>query len=186
MAGQPVAPQLIAENDLTDQDRSQIRALLTAAFADYAELWIDNDSWGGPLEHRLLLRDTNDRLVGHLGFAKRLIDVASQSVLIAGIGTVAILPDMQGQGLGRYLLNALRSTLRKQIPVAFGFLQCRDAVVAFYEKSGFIRIQQPVRSFDPNSRQWQTDQTATMILPIAASHGSWPQGGIVDLMGMPW
>lgn len=181
-----VKTALIAENDLATTDRAKIRALLTAAFPDYEDLWIGHDSWGGPLEHRLLLRDVSHRLIGHLGFARRIINVGGRTVLIAGIGTVALLPEMQGQGLGRHLLKELHTILRRQRPVDFGFLQCRDVVTGFYERSGFSRITQPVRSFDPDRRRWQTDDAATMILPATAELDAWPRDGLVDLMGMPW
>lgn len=181
-----VTAVLIAENDLAIADRKKIRALLTAAFPGYEDLWVIHDSWGGPLEQRLLLRDLSGRLVGHLGFARRVIEVGGHPVSVAGIGTVALVPDMQGQGLGRHLLHELAVILRQDMKVDFGFLQCRDAVIGFYEKSGFIRITQQIRSFDPDRRRWQFDDTAAMILPARSGLGNWPQEGLVDLMGMPW
>lgn len=178
--------RLIAENDLAEADRALIRDLLTAAFPGHADLWIVCDFWGGPLEYRLLLRDITGRLTGHLGFARRLIRVNDQPVLVAGIGAVAILPDWQGQGAGRQLLAAVKTILANNAMADFGFLQCRDDVTGFYEKSGFHRIPQPVRSFDPDRLVWQTDDTATLILPVALPLQAWPRDGIVDLMGMPW
>ena len=186
MPAPPTTCLLIAENDLGAADREKIRALLTAAFPKYANLWIAADSWGGPLEYRLLLRDLTGRLVGHLGFSRRVIEIGGKRRLIAGIGTVAILPDMQGQGLGMRLLGELRIVLRRDVPVEFGFLQCRDAVVGFYERAGFTRIKQTVRSFHPDQRRWQMDDAAAMILPAGPTADTWPKDGIVDLMGMPW
>lgn len=186
MSQAPATIRLVAENDLTASDRALIRALLTAAFPNHATLWLVRDFWGGPLEHRLLLRDVTGRLVGHLGFARRLIEVDGRAVSIAGIGEVAVLPDCQGQGWGRRLLAALAEHLATEAAVDFGFLQCRDAVVPFYEKTGFHRIGQKVRSFDPRSALWQTDDAAALILPVGLAVSSWPQEGLVDLMGMPW
>ncbi|HEX9446782.1 MAG TPA: GNAT family N-acetyltransferase [Dongiaceae bacterium] len=186
MPDQRTTSTLIAENDLTGADRNKIRAFLTAAYPGYAELWTQQDFWGGPPEHRLLLRDPSGRLVGHLGFARRLIEVDARAVRIAGIGAVAILPEMQGRGIGRHLLAELTAILRHDVAVEFGFLQCRDAVIGFYENCGFQRITQQVRSFDPNFRRWQVDDAAAMILPASATADSWPRHGLVDLMGMPW
>jgi len=183
---QPATFRLVHENDLGGSDRLHIRDLLTAAFPNHAALWRERDFWGGPLEHRLLLRDLSGRLVGHLGFARRLIEVDGQCVKIAGIGAVAILPDFQGQGWGRRLLSRLGTHLAAEADVEFGFLQCRDIVVPFYEKLGFRRITQRVRSFDPQRSCWQTDDAAALILPVTAGIDRWPRDGIVDLMGMPW
>ncbi|HVJ39858.1 MAG TPA: GNAT family N-acetyltransferase [Dongiaceae bacterium] len=186
MAALSATTQLVAENDLTTADRARIRSLLTAAFPDHAALWLVRDFWGGPLEYRILLQNVAGQLAAHLGFARRLIRVNDRSVAIAGIAAVAILPDFQGQGLGRKLLSALGAILAEETSIDFGFLQCRYDVAGFYERSGFHRISQPVRSFDPDRMIWQTDRTAALILPVAAAEEDWPRGGIVDLMGMPW
>lgn len=186
MTEQPATFRLVHENDLTASDRAVIRGLLTAAFPAYAALWQERDSWGGPLEYRLLLRDMSGRLIGHLGFAHRLIEVGGRRIKIAGIGAVAILPDDQGQGWGRRLLSQLETHLATEAEVEFGFLQCRDVVVPFYEKRGFHRIPQQVRSFDPRHLRWLTDDAAALILPVTAGRDSWPREGVVDLMGMPW
>jgi aminoglycoside 2'-N-acetyltransferase I len=183
---QPATFRLVHENDLTASDRVLIRGLLTAAFPDYATLWEERDFWGGPIEHRLLLRNISGQLIGHLGFAHRLIEVGDQRIKIAGIGAVAILPDDQGQGWGRRLLSKLETHLAAAAEVEFGFLQCHDIVVPFYEKLGFHRIAQQVRSFDPRHLRWLTDDAAALIVPISAARETWPGDGIVDLMGMPW
>jgi len=183
---QPATFRLVSENDLGSSDRLQIRDLLTAAFPNHTSLWRERDFWGGPLEYRLLLRDISGRLVGHLGFANRLIEVDGQRIKIAGIGAVAILPEAQGLGWGRRLIAQLATHLRAEADVEFGFLQCRDVVVPFYERLGFCRIAQLVRSFDPQQLRWQTDDAAALILPVTAGIDRWPRDGIVDLMGMPW
>jgi aminoglycoside 2'-N-acetyltransferase I len=182
----PLTARLIGENDLTAHDRSNIRHLLIAAYPQYAELWALRDFWGGPAEYRLLLLDHTGRLVAHLGFARRVILVGDRTVLVAGIGAVAVLPDLQGQQVGRRLLHRLQHVLREDVPVSFGFLQCRDAVVDFYVKAGLTRVTQLVHSFDPDHRRWQTDDAAAMILPALAPAQDWPASGLIDLMGMPW
>lgn len=182
----PSTTVLVAENDLATADRDKIRTLLTAAFPGYARLWTTRDFWGGPPDFRLLSRDLTGRLIGHLALARRLIKIDTQSVLIGGIGSVAIFPEMQGQGVGQELLTTLKSILERDVPVDFGFLQCRDAVTGFYERSGFTRINQKVRSFDPDHRIWQVDDAAAMIFPALKPVEAWPSQGIVDLMGMPW
>jgi len=182
----PLTARLIGENDLSAHDRHNIRRLLIAAYPQYAELWSLRDFWGGPAEYRLLLLDLSGRLIAHLGFARRLIRVGDQTVMIGGIGAVAVLPDMQGQRLGRHLMQRLHVILQNDTPVSFGFLQCRDAVVDFYAKAGLTRVKQLVRSFDPDHRRWQTDDAAAMILPARSSLEDWPRSGVIDLMGMPW
>jgi GNAT superfamily N-acetyltransferase len=182
----PLVARLIAENDLTAHDRQNIRSLLIAAYPQYEHLWTQHDFWGGPAEYRLLLLERTGRLAAHLGFARRLIKVGETPLLITGIGAVAVLPDLQGQQVGHQLLRDLRQCLCIDLPVDFGFLQCRDAVVGFYAKAGFRRVGQQVRSFDPDNRLWQIDDAAAMVLPAKAPIDAWPTHGLIDLMGMPW
>ena len=72
------------------------------------------------------------------------------------------------------------------LPTDFGFLQCRKAVIGFYECGGFVRAYQPVRFFDPDEQQWALNAEPTMVVPVLAELAAWPGSGEVDLHGLPW
>jgi nodulation protein A len=176
---------LVGEKDLTRAQEERIQALLLAAFPQYREIWSRHTFWGGPAEYRLWL-ECEDKIIAHLGFAKRTICVGEQDVLIAGIGAVATRPDFQGRGLGKQLFAELRKILLTQLSVDFGYLGCREAVIGFYEKAGFTLYRQTVYCLNPYEQQWNYDDGAQMVMPIRKPLTDWNATGLIDLRGMPW
>lgn len=177
--------RLVAEHDLSVTDQQQIQRLLVAAFPEY-DTFMTASYWGAQPEYRLWLARADGRLLAHLGFGRRLIEVGDVELLIAGVGEVATDPAWQGRGLGRRLMQALPAILRDQVPVAFGFVQCRAAVVPFYVRSGWQRIEQTTTFVDPDTAAWTTYAGPTLVLPAQATLAAWPRTGQIDLRGMPW
>lgn len=177
--------QLVAEKDLTRDQEQRIQALLLAAFPQYEAIWSRHSFWGGPAEYRLWLEQDN-KMIAHLGFANRNIRVGEQEVLIAGIGAVATHPEFQGRGVGKQLFAELKKILHRRPPVDFAFLECREAVIGFYEKAGFTLHRQIVYCFHPKKREWIHDDGAKMVMPIHKSLEEWNADGLIDLGGMPW
>ncbi len=176
---------LVAEKDLTRNQEQLIQALLLAAFPQYENIWSRHTFWGGPAEYRLWL-EQDKRIIAHLGFAKRDIKVGNDEVVITGIGAVATHPDLQERGVGKHLFAELRKTLLEQFPVDFAFLECREAVISFYEKAGFTLYRQTTYCFHPGKQAWIYDEGAKMVMPIGKPLEMWNANGLIDLRGMPW
>jgi nodulation protein A len=176
---------LVPEKDLTRDHESCIQALLLAAFPQYEDIWTRQSFYGGPAEYRLWL-EQDQKMIAHLGFAKRTIRVGEHEVLIAGVGAVATHPEFQGQGVGRQLFAKLKKILLTQLPVDFAFLECREAVIGFYEKAGFTLHRQTVHCFHPGKQAWIYDEGAKMVMPIRKTLDEWDINGLIDLRGMPW
>ena len=109
-----------------------------------------------------------------------------RSVTLVGVGGVATHPVVQRQGVGRRLLRELHAFLHTRPEVEFAFLQCREEVVPFYERGGFVRVPGPAQHLDPDEGQWVTDTGPTLILPVHAAQAEWPVGETVNLRGTPW
>jgi nodulation protein A len=176
---------LVAGKDLTRDREGRIQDLLITAFPHYEEIWSRQFFRGGPAEYRLWL-EQDQTMIAHLGFARRIIRVGEQEVLIAGVGAVATHPDFQGQGVGRQLFAELKKILLTQLPVDFAFLECREAVIGFYEKAGFTLHRQTVYCFHPDQKKWIFDEGAKMVMPIHETLEAWDANGLIDLRGMPW
>lgn len=177
--------RLVAEQDLSVTDHQQIQRLLVAAFPQY-DTFTTASYWGAQPEYRLWLAASDGCLLAHLALGRRLVGVGSAELMIAGVGEVATDPGWQGRGLGRRLMQALQGILRSQVPVAFGFVQCREAVVPFYARSGWQRINQIATFLDPDTAAWTTYQGPTLVMPAQAALEAWPHTGQIDLRGMPW
>lgn len=178
--------RFVAEAKLNADDHAAISALLVAAFPEHADTFRAASWYGGRPDHRLWLQDSDDALVAHLDFERRLISVGDREVLVAGVGEVATHPHQQGRGLGQRLLAELRRVLTAETPVAFGYLGCREEVVGYYERVGWHRIDQKSREIDPGSGEWTVSEGPALILPATAPLSAWPREGTIDLRGMWW
>ncbi|MGL4608428.1 MAG: GNAT family N-acetyltransferase [Trueperaceae bacterium] len=176
---------LVAEKDLSRAQEERIQALLIAAFPQYRDIWSQKSFWGGPAEYRLWL-EQDQTIIAHLGFAPRNIRVGEQEVLIAGVGAVTTHPNFQGRGMGQQLFAELQKILLTKTPVDFAFLECREAVIGFYEKAGFTLHRQIVYCFHPDKQVWIDDDGAKMLMPIHKPLEAWDKDGRVDLRGTPW
>ena len=119
------------------------------------------------------------------GVERRVIEVGSADVVVAGIGAVAVHPDVQRQGLGRRLIEALVRVLLADVPVSFGYLTTGPADAAFYRAVGLTRIDATVRYKDPDSGAWEVADPLNFVLPAGSPLAAWPPGPI-DLRGTPW
>jgi GNAT superfamily N-acetyltransferase len=177
--------RLVPEKDLARDHEGRIQELLLAAFPQYKGIWTRQSFYGGPAEYRVWL-EQDQTMIAHLGFAKRNIRVGEREVLVAGVGAVATHPEFQGRGVGRQLFSELKNILLTQLPVEFAFLECREAVIGFYEKAGFTLHRQTVYCFHPGKQEWIYDDGAKMVMPICKTLDEWDANGRIDLRGMPW
>jgi len=182
----PVSLRLLEEASLTLEDHERISSLLVAAFPQFAAIFQEKSFWGSVPQCRLLLENSSGELLAHLEFGLRTIGVGEEEFTVAGIGAVATRPDVQRQHLGRTLFRHLHTLLLERFAVDFGYLGCREAVVGFYEKVGFVRFDQAVLELNPDSGELQESTYPNMVLPVRKPTRAWPGTGRVDLRGIPW
>jgi predicted N-acetyltransferase YhbS len=175
------------ETALTEQDHSALAELLRAAFVGFPDEFAGLRSWAlARKEARLWLADGSGRPVAHLAVERRVVGVGGSESLIAGVGEVAVAPDLQGRGLGARLINELRARLSTEFAADFGFLQCGERVVGFYRRAGFTRASNAVRYLDmKDERTVRETNSPTMVMPGRRPVTEWPDG-VVDLRGLPW
>ncbi|PTA67879.1 GNAT family N-acetyltransferase [Deinococcus arcticus] len=170
---------------ITPELERGLRALLQAAYPQWADFWAGTSFWGSEPEWHLWLAGPGGSPMAQLGFGRRAAEVGGQAVMLAGVGGVATHPDWQGRGLGRQLLGELAAVLHTQALTDFAFLQCREEVAPFYERGGFTRVQGPAHYLDPDEDRWVTNAGPTLILPVRRALSDWPPG-TVHLRGLPW
>jgi GNAT superfamily N-acetyltransferase len=176
--------RLVAEADLTPEDDAAIRALLVAACPRVWDHVRGASWWGSRPDHRLLLLD-GETLAAHLSLVRRVIEVGSDEVLVAGVGAVAVEPSRQRRGYGRRLTEALLQALLRDVPVSFAFLHTGPADVPFYEAVGWTRVHATSRFRDPRTGLSEVTDGPTFVLPAGMAASAWPPGPI-DLRGTPW
>lgn len=176
----------VGHTDLLEEQVAAIASLFDREYqADYGPWDKDNPYGYAPHDYHMLVYQGAD-LVGHVGCQKRWIRVGEQEVLIAGIGGVLIASSHRKVGLGRQMLRFLLEQGRAQLPVSYFYLGCREAVVPFYQASGFTRFCRVETSLDRLSRQpIQAYCQQIMIAPGREALDQFPAGDI-DLRGCAW
>lgn len=174
------------ETALTGSDHAALSELLSAAFADQPGVF-SGRSWAwARKEARLWLADGTGRPVAHLAVERRLVDVGGAELLVAGIGEVAVSPDLHGQGLGAALMAEFRPRLRAEFAADFGFVQCGEQVRDFYRRSGWTPVPNVVRHLDPeDERTVREGVWSALVMAGGRTLTEWPDG-LVDLRGLPW
>ncbi len=158
--------------------RQQLRQLFDSEYLDEHGEWAPEQPYGyAPHDVHVDAR-VHGRVVGHAGWARREIPVGHEGVAIAGVGGVLVSDAVRGMGLGRSLMERAEQSMNDHHGVAFGYLGCREQVVAFYEACGWSRIVAHERwigrngapapmsrasrsSYDPSARRWRCGPTAT-------------------------
>jgi GNAT superfamily N-acetyltransferase len=184
--GSGIAWEFLPESAVTPRLEGEIRSVLVAALPEHADFFTTASYRGSVPEFRLVGRSSGGRLVAHLGCGRREALAGAQPVRILGIGAVAVHPDMQRQGVGRWMFEVLRQESVARGLADWGFLECRERVAGFYEHAGFRRLDQPCTSRDHETQEWETYHGPVMILPMTKSAMEWPSGGEVNLLGMSW
>jgi GNAT superfamily N-acetyltransferase len=133
-----------------------------------------------PTEHHVLVMK-NGRSVSHVGFLKHAVRVGERVISVAGIGGVLTHPMYRGLGFARMAIEeALRQAVH-QLNVQFGLLFCREAMLPWYERQGWMLAQDTVWI-----EQWRgiiPSPLPAMIQCLAVER--WPAGE-VWLGSLPW
>lgn len=133
-----------------------------------------------PKEWHLWLR-RDGRLVAHVGVLERTVAVAGDPVDVAGVGGVLTHPKHRGEGAATSGLRAAHAFIRGNRGLDLALLLCRPALVPFYGRLGWARVNARVTFAQPEG-------STTSPLPLMAAElgvRTWPEGP-VDLRGLPW
>lgn len=134
-----------------------------------------------PTQHRVLLRDAG-AIVGAAGFLRRTVRLDDRDVSVGGVKAVMVLPDRQGEGLGRMAVTAAMTALRREDAPAFGLLFCEPDTVGFYARLGWTAFAGEV-VVDQQEGPLLYDILHCLVAPLS---GPAPKNGRIDLRGLPW
>ena len=139
------------------EDIAGIRAVLTAAFDTSAEAGLvdalrDSDAWLPPLS----VVAAADRVVAHALFSRIVLATADGDVPALALGPVAVLPEVQRQGLGSAVIRHGLARRDDRLVVVLG-----DP--AYYGRFGFV----PGAAHGITG-EWSSFGAAWQVLPPAA------------------
>ncbi|OBA50208.1 GNAT family N-acetyltransferase [Kocuria sp. ICS0012] len=182
------ATQILVEphEQLTAHRIDQLRALFDNEYLTTHGEWDPEQPYGYAPHDVHLIATAMGAVVGHVGWAKRVITVNGQEVTIAGVGGVLVSPAGRGHHLGQQLMEAARQSMLADPDIEFGFLGCAESVVPFYASSGWQRIRAPERWISRGGRAIASPAGHPLfILPVHGNAAEWPTGE-VDLKGRSW
>ncbi|MBV7412268.1 GNAT family N-acetyltransferase [Dermabacteraceae bacterium TAE3-ERU27] len=166
---------------------AEMRRLFDAEYrADFGD-WDPDGPYGYAPADWHVLAWLGRRLVGHVGFQRRVIEVGGVEVAVAGTGGMLVAPEARGCGVGKRLLFRAQRSMIKDAKLDFGYLGCRPAVVGFYESAGWVRIraqESHTDRLDP-ALTVVNDSSPILICPALRPVTEWPNGD-VDLRGGAW
>jgi predicted N-acetyltransferase YhbS len=120
------------------------------------------------------------RLVAHAGLLQLPISVGGLQAQVAGIGGVAVAPDLRGYGLARLVVSAVVDHARTMGP-RHGLLFCRPPLVPLYRRLGWRTLEEDVHVEQPEGPVVMP--LRTMWTPLSGG-ASWPAGE-VRLLSLP-
>lgn len=177
--------EVLAHQELTEADLGELGLLFDSEYLEEFGEWDPQQPYGYASHDVHVMARIDGRVVGHVGWARRVIAVGTETLAIAGVGGVLISADTRGMRLGGELMGWAAQSMRDRGRVAFGYLGCREHVVPFYESCGWKRIRARERSVGRDGGPVVDEPgPPILILPIALLE-LWPEGDI-DLRGRAW
>lgn len=177
--------RVVAHDELTRDDLDGLRALFDAEYrSEYGE-WHPEQPYGYAPHDVHVIAGDDDTIVGHVGWARRVIGVGAQEVVIAGVGGVLIAESARGLRAGERLMRTAVASMRDAGDIEFGYLGCREEVVPFYRSCGWTRVMAAERSLDRTGRTTEDPPGQPLLVHPVDPSAVWPRGEI-DLRGRAW
>jgi len=167
----------------TQEEREALRALTAAVYppAESAADPVRQIAWASP-EWGILVWDDAGALVGYVGIVVRDVALDGRVVRVGGIGGVKTHPAARGRGYARAALQRAATFMADDLGAAFGVLVCREALLPFYGGLGWQPFAGTLLVGQPGGTVPFTFNRP-MVLPVREPA---PQGGTLDLCGLPW
>jgi GNAT superfamily N-acetyltransferase len=167
----------------TVEERARLKALTAAVYppGPAAAGTGSEVRWAAP-EHGVLVWSSEGELVAYVGLVVRAGFLDGAGVTIGGVGSVKTHPRAEGRGYATAGLRRAAAVLTDDHAVGFSLLVCRDPLLPFYERLGWRAFPGRLLVAQPGGRQEFT-LNRPMVLP---GRGAAPDGGVIDLHGLPW
>lgn len=147
--------------EIIPSELENIKEFLIKCFDDNPDF--PNVVYTTPDLDECLLLYIDDKLIGHIGINKRIINYQNKIYTIGGIGDVAIDSQYRNQGLGNKLMKEANQVIKEE-NYDLGVLFCHPKLDDFYSSCGWIPKD--------NGKIFATingileDQRRTFLLPV--------------------
>ena len=168
---------------LDDDERAALKTLTAAVYPPEVVAVSPGRhiQWASP-DSSVLVFTPEGELVSHVGLVVRLGTLDGAAVKIGGVGSVKTHPRAQGRGYASAGLRRAATALHDDHGVAFSLLVCQAHLLTFYTRLGWLPFAGRLLVEQPTSPTVITLNHPMVLSGLSAA----PQGGIIDLKGLPW
>lgn len=178
--------EVVAHARLSADDLVQLGRLFDSEYVGEFGPWDPEQPYGYAGHDVHVIARSGEGVVGHVGWARRIIGVGDFELAIAGLGGVLVSSQARGGRLGDHLMRRAAGSMADAGGVDFGYLGCREDVVPFYVSCGWHRIAAAERSISRSGLPVVNEPgPPLLVLPVERDLASWPDGQ-VDLRGRAW
>ncbi len=132
-------------------------------------------------ERRVLVWNERDELVCHVGFYLRRAKWADKDVTIGGVGGVITRQDSRQRGHASTAIRVAVANMRDHGGADFALLVCEPHNFRFYRGLGWRQFAGELFCDQPGGRV-HFDAMTPFVFDLRLA----PQGGPIDLCGLPW
>lgn len=177
---------VVAHDALALHEICDLRSLFYGEYLGEFGAWDPEQPYGYAGHDVHVIARDGDKVVGHVGWARRTIGVGASELAVAGVGGVLVSQHARGEHVGRQLMRRATASMADSGGIEFGYLGCREEVVRFYVSCGWQRVSAVERSISRNGHPAVHDSgPPLLIFPVARAVAAWPEGAI-DLRGRAW
>jgi len=161
-----------------------IRAGLCICFPPDREVYAQTRAWHSSHPSWTVVIEQGDELIAHTGVVERTIRVGDQSLRVAGVQNVFVMPDHRGEGLCRQVMMATMTEAHRR-RLDFGLLFCTLELSTIYWNLDWRRLdRRTILRIDSDGREVPIPaKNLGMFYPLVRD--DFPAGE-VHLQGNDW
>ena len=167
----------------SDDERHALKALSKAVYPpDVVATSPGRHLKWAPPDYGVLVWDETGSLVSYVGLLVRAGSLDDSAVRIGGIGSVKTHPHVEGRGYASAAIRLATAALNDDHRVEFSLLVCRDHLLPFYSRFGWLDFTGRLFVEQPAGR---LEFTINRPMVLAGRRPA-PRDGTIDLNGAPW
>ncbi len=161
--------EIIDERTIDKALHDEICHGLVECFPEEADFFTDHRSWHGSVPcFSVVLRSTDtDRLIAHAGVVDRNVHVGKDSIRVAGLQNVFVLPSHRGRNMSAILLTtAMKEASARGMDL--GMLFCTAQLETVYARANWTRADsRPITCTSDGHDKPLPGKNIVMIYPLA-------------------
>lgn len=164
--------------ELDPKLKSELQNFINVEFGDVP--FVKERVWAQP--DYVFVKYEGDAIATFYQVIIRNIALDGKSYPVAGINNVITPPPFRGKGYSSQVLRETESILFNKLQCSFGLLLCADALVPFYSRLNWYKVDTTLYYDQPQGKQLYDSNV--MLLTPSSQERIYPQH--IDLNGLPW